>query len=146
MKTFGQHSKELEENLRTTSMNFRQNKDPKRALQHAKQLAKKYKIEVNPKGVKPEKKGDVLFRGPAKNLIDFVKKQQEFLSKMAFSESLEESPLNTQSIQGLKIMADRMVRKLSGEGLQRRVQLMTQIGKILGIKVKILPNGKIELK
>jgi hypothetical protein len=61
-------------------------------------------------------------------------------------ENLEESPLNTQSIQGLKIMADRMVRKLSGEGLQRRVQLMTQIGKILGIKVKILPNGKIELK
>ena len=61
-------------------------------------------------------------------------------------ENLEESPLNTQSIQGLKIMADRMVRKLSGEGLQRRVQLMTQKGKILGIKVKILPNGKIELK
>ena len=61
-------------------------------------------------------------------------------------ENLEESPLNTQSITGLKIMADRMVKKLSGEGLQRRVQLMTQIGKILGIKVKILPNGKIELK
>lgn len=62
------------------------------------------------------------------------------------SKELEESPLNTQSIQGLKVMADRMVRKLSGEGLQRRVQMMTQIGKILGISVKILPNGKIELK
>ena len=62
------------------------------------------------------------------------------------SKELEESPLNTQSITGLKIMADRMVKKLSGEGLQRRVQLMTQIGKILGIKVKILPNGKIELR
>ena len=63
-----------------------------------------------------------------------------------YNESLEEAPINTQSIQGLKIMGDRMVKKLSGEGLQRRVQLMTQIGKILGIKVKILPNGKIELR
>ena len=62
------------------------------------------------------------------------------------SKELEESPLNTQSITGLKVMADRMVKKLSKEGLNRRVQLMTQIGKILGISVKILPNGKIELK
>ena len=62
------------------------------------------------------------------------------------SKELEESPLNTQSISGLKVMADRMVKKLSKEGLNRRVQLMTQIGKILGISVKILPNGKIELK
>ena len=62
------------------------------------------------------------------------------------SKELEESPLNTQSIQGLKVMADRMVRKLSGEGLKRRVQLMTQIGKILGIKVKMLPNGKLEIE
>ena len=62
------------------------------------------------------------------------------------SKELEESPLNTQSIQGLKMMADRMVRKLSKEGLNRRVQMMTQIGKILGIGVKVLPNGKIELK
>ena len=62
------------------------------------------------------------------------------------SKELEESPLNTQSITGLKVMIDRMVKKLSKEGLNRRVQLMTQIGKILGISVKILPNGKIELK
>ena len=62
------------------------------------------------------------------------------------SKELEESPLNTQSITGLKVMADRMVRKLSGEGLKRRVQLMTQIGKILGIKVKMLPNGKLEIE
>ena len=62
------------------------------------------------------------------------------------SKELEESPLNTQSITGLKVLADRMVKKLSKEGLNRRVQLMTQIGKILGISVKILPNGKIELK
>ncbi len=62
------------------------------------------------------------------------------------SKELEESPLNTQSITGLKVMADRMVRKLSGEGLKRRVQMMTQIGKILGIKVKMLPNGKLEIE
>ena len=62
------------------------------------------------------------------------------------SKELEEAPINTQSIAGLKIMADKMVRKLSKEGLNRRVQMMTQIGKVLGIKVKVLPNGKIELK
>ena len=62
------------------------------------------------------------------------------------SKELEEAPINTQSITGLKIMADKMVRKLSKEGLNRRVQMMTQIGKVLGIKVKVLPNGKIELR
>ena len=62
------------------------------------------------------------------------------------SKELEESPMILQSQGALKIMADRMVRKLSKEGLNRRVQLMTQIGKILGISVKVLPNGKIELK
>ena len=50
---------------------------------------------------------------------------------------IKEAPINTQSIQGLKIMADRMVRKLSKEGLKRRIQMMTQIGKILNIKVKV---------
>ena len=61
------------------------------------------------------------------------------------SKELEEAPINTQSITGLKIMADKMVRKLSKEGLNRRVQMMTQIGKILGLKVKTLPNGKIQI-
>ena len=49
------------------------------------------------------------------------------------SKELEEAPINTQSITGLKIMADKMVRKLSSESVQRRVQMMTQIGKVLGI-------------
>ena len=62
------------------------------------------------------------------------------------SKELEEAPINTQSITGLKIMADKMVRKLSKEGLNRRVQMMTQIGKVLGIKVKVFPYCKIELK
>ena len=61
------------------------------------------------------------------------------------STELEEAPVSTQSITGLKMMADRMVRKLSKEGLNRRVQMMTQIGKILGLKVKTLPNGKIQI-
>ena len=59
---------------------------------------------------------------------------------------LEESPMVLQSQGALKIMADRMIKKLETEGLNRRVQLMTQVGKILGIKVKILPNGKVELR
>ena len=61
-------------------------------------------------------------------------------------ENLEEAPMVVQSQGALGVMADRMVKKLSKEGLNRRVQLMTQIGKILGISVKILPNGKVELK
>ena len=61
-------------------------------------------------------------------------------------ENLEESPMVLQSQGALKIMADRLIKKLEKEGLQRRVQLMTQIGKILGIKVKVLPNGKVELR
>ena len=59
---------------------------------------------------------------------------------------LEESPMILQSQGALKIMADRMIKKLEKEGLNRRVQLMTQVGKVLGIKVKVLPNGKVELR
>ena len=59
---------------------------------------------------------------------------------------LEESPMILQSQGALKILADRLIKKLEKEGLNRRVQLMTQIGKILGISVKILPNGKVELR
>ena len=59
---------------------------------------------------------------------------------------LEESPMILQSQGALKILADRLIKKLEKEGLNRRVQLMTQIGKILGIKVKVLPNGKVELR
>ena len=58
---------------------------------------------------------------------------------------LKEAPINIGSVGGLKILANKMVDRLSKEGKNRRIQLMTQIGKILNIKVKILPNGKIEL-
>ena len=60
------------------------------------------------------------------------------------SKELEESPMILQSQGALRIM-DRLVKKLEKEGLNRRIQLMTQVGKVLGIKVKVLPNGKVEL-
>ena len=62
------------------------------------------------------------------------------------SKELEESPMILQSQGALKIMADRLVKKLEKEGLKRRIQLMTQVGRAVGIKVKELPNGKIELR
>jgi len=59
---------------------------------------------------------------------------------------IKEAPIQpATSITGVKIIADKMIRKLSKEGLKRRIQMMTQIGKILNIKVKVLPNGKVEL-
>ena len=59
---------------------------------------------------------------------------------------LEEAPLVMMSQGALKVMADKLVKRLSKEGAQRRVQMMTQIGKILGIQVKVLPNNKVELR
>ena len=165
MKTFGQHSKELkEETLVENKVRYqtffgkdRMGVTATAFAEYTKYVAKKFKIKIvktpNPKGP-----NHLTFEAPEKDMKKFQQHLKKNLVKNAvnyiqkknagepYNESLEESPLNTQSIQGLKIMADRMVRKLSGEGLQRRVQMMTQIGKILGISVKILPNGKIELK
>ena len=59
---------------------------------------------------------------------------------------LEEAPLVMMSQGALKVMADKLVKRLSTEGANRRVQMMTQIGKILGIQVKVLPNNKVELR
>ena len=42
-------------------------------------------------------------------------------------------------------MAGRLETMLTKESPKRRVQMMTQIGKILGLKVKTLPNGKIQI-
>ena len=56
------------------------------------------------------------------------------------SKELEESPMILQSQGALKILADRLIKKLEKEGLNRRVQLMTQIGKILGIKSEDIPG------
>ena len=62
------------------------------------------------------------------------------------SKELEESPMILQSKGALKIMSYRLVKKLEKEGLKRRIQLMTQVGRAVGIKVKELPSGKIELR
>ena len=59
---------------------------------------------------------------------------------------LEEAPLVMMSQGALKVMADKLVKRLSKEGVNRRIQMMTQIGKILGIQVKLLPNNKVEMK
>ena len=59
---------------------------------------------------------------------------------------LEEAPLVMMSQGALKVMADKLVKRLSKEGANRRIQMMTQIGKILGIQVKVLPNNKVDLR
>ena len=43
-------------------------------------------------------------------------------------------------------MAGRLETMLTKESPKRRIQLMQQIGRLVGIKVTMLPNGKIELR
>ena len=43
-------------------------------------------------------------------------------------------------------MATKIVNLLTKENSKRRIQLMTQVGRAVGIKVKVLQNGKIELR
>ena len=59
---------------------------------------------------------------------------------------LEEAPLVMMSQGALKVMADKLVKRLSKESGYRRVQMMTQIGKVIGVQVKTLPNNKIQLR
>lgn len=61
-------------------------------------------------------------------------------------ESLEEAPLIQDQIPAVKSMATKIVNLLTKENSKRRIQLMTQVGRAVGIKVKELPNGKIELR
>ena len=62
------------------------------------------------------------------------------------SKELEEAPLIQNQIGAVQSMAGRLETMLTKESPKRRVQLMTQVGKVLGIKVTMLPNGKIELR
>jgi len=59
---------------------------------------------------------------------------------------LSEAPLVMMSQSALKVMSDKLVKRLSKEGANRRIQMMTQIGKIIGVQVKVLPNNKVELR
>ena len=61
-------------------------------------------------------------------------------------ESLEEAPLIQDQIPAVKSMATKIVNLLTKENSKRRIQLMTQVGRAVGIKVKVLPKGKIELR
>ena len=59
---------------------------------------------------------------------------------------LSEAPLVMMSQSALKVMSDKLVKRLAKEGANRRIQMMTQIGKIIGVQVKVLPNNKVELR
>ena len=59
---------------------------------------------------------------------------------------LEEAPLIQNQIGAVQSMAGRLETMLTKESPKRRIQLMQQIGRVVGIKVKMLPNGKIELR
>ena len=61
------------------------------------------------------------------------------------STELEEAPLNIQSIGGLKVLASRIVGRLEKVGFEERIKLMNKIARIIGLKVKTLPNGKIQI-
>ena len=62
------------------------------------------------------------------------------------SKELEEAPLIHNQIGAVQSMAGRLETMLTKESPKRRVQLMQQIGRLVGIKVTMLPNGKIELR
>ena len=62
------------------------------------------------------------------------------------SKELEEAPLIQDQIPAVKSMATKIVNLLTKENSKRRIQLMTQVARAVGIKVKVLPNGKIELR
>ena len=62
------------------------------------------------------------------------------------SKEHEEAPLIQDQIPAVKSMATKIVNLLTKENSKRRIQLMTQVGRAVGIKVKVLPNGKIELR
>ena len=62
------------------------------------------------------------------------------------SKELEEAPLIQNQIGAVQSMAGRLETMLTKESPKRRIQLMQQIGRLLGIKVTMLPNGKIELR
>ena len=100
------------------------------------------KVE-NDKDVAKKTYADRIKNGPFPP--SFNPKKENFHVCGGHEEHLQEAPMVLQSQGALKIMANRLIKKLEKEGLNRRIQLMTQVGKVLGIQVKVLPNGKVEL-
>ena len=74
------------------------------------------------------------------------KKAPKLLQSHPINEELEEAPLIQNQIGAIQSMAGRLETMLTKESPKRRVQLMQQIGRLVGIKVTMLPNGKIELR
>ena len=59
---------------------------------------------------------------------------------------LEEAPLIQSEIGAVQSMSSRLEKELTKQSSKRRVQLLTQIGKLLGVRVTQMPNGKIEIR
>tara|TARA_B100000212_G_scaffold12734_1_gene9142 strand:- start:12851 stop:13057 length:207 start_codon:yes stop_codon:yes gene_type:complete len=59
---------------------------------------------------------------------------------------LEEAPLIQSEIGAIQSMSSRLEKELSKQSSKRRVQLLTQVGKLLGVRVTQMPNGKIEIR
>lgn len=74
------------------------------------------------------------------------KKAPKLLRSHPINEELEEAPLIQNQIGAVQSMAGRLETMLTKESPKRRIQLMQQIGRLVGIKVTMLPNGKIELR
>ncbi len=59
---------------------------------------------------------------------------------------LEEAPLIQSEIGAVQSMSSRLEKELTKQSSKRRVQLLTQVGKLLGVRVTQMPNGKIEIR
>lgn len=60
--------------------------------------------------------------------------------------NLEEAPLIQSEIGAVQSMSSRLEKELTKQSSKRRVQLLQQVGRLLGIKVTQMPNGKIEIR
>ena len=61
---------------------------------------------------------------------------------------LQEAPLVVNQIGAVKSLSTRIEQQLSSVKMnpKRRVQMLAQLGKVIGVKVRELPNGKIEMQ
>ena len=60
--------------------------------------------------------------------------------------NLEEAPLIQSEIGAVQSLSSRLEKELTKQSSKRRVQLLQQVGRLLGIKVTQMPNGKIEIR
>ena len=60
--------------------------------------------------------------------------------------NLQEAPLIQSEIGAVQSMSSRLEKELTKQSSKRRVQLLQQVGRLLGIKVTQMPNGKIEIR